>query len=171
MWHTEVLHPHLDKPEFNEEWSYRSVIGKVNFLAMNSRPDVAFAVHQCARFCLNPRASHGAAVKRIGRYLKASADKGLIFCPGGDNSIHAYCDADFVRTWTKETSHLKSSALSRTGVVILYSGCPIVWHSKLQTEIALSTCEAEYIALSQCARVLTPLRRLLEEIAKIFTVC
>lgn len=168
---TEVLHPDLDKPEFNKEWSYRSVIGKLNFLAMNSRPDVAFAVHQCARFCSNPRASHGAAVKRIGRYLKASADKGLIFCPEGDNSIHAYCDADFAGTWTKETSHLKSLALSRTGFVILYSGCPIVWHSKLQTEIALSTCEAEYIALSQCARVLIPLRRLLEEIAKIFTVC
>ena len=125
-------------------------------------------MHQCARFCSNPRASHGTAVKRIGRYLKHTPDAGLIFDPKGDHSLYAYCDADFAGTWTLKTSAQRSSALSRTGFVILYSGCPILWHSKLQTEIALSTCEAEYIALSQCARVLIPLRRLLGDISNIF---
>ena len=164
----EVLHADLDKPEFAEEWNYRTLIGKLNFLALNSRPDIAFAVHQCARFCSNPRQTHGAAVKRIGRYLKTTPDSGLIFDPRGDHSLHAYCDADFAGRWTKKTSATRSSTLNRTGFVILYSGCPILWHSKLQTEIALSTCEAEYIALSQCARVLIPLRRLLENICSIF---
>ena len=45
-----------------------------------------------------------------------------------------------------------------------------MWHSKLQTEIAVSTCEAEYIALSQCARVLIPMRRLLNNISDVFKV-
>ena len=97
----------VNKPKFNEEWSYCSVIGKLNFLALNSRPDIAFAVHQCARFCSNPRASHGTVVKRIGCYLKHTPDSGLIFDPKGDHSLHAYCDADFAGTWTKETSHLR----------------------------------------------------------------
>ena len=165
---TGILHADLDLPEFTESWNYRSLIGKLNFLALNSRPDIAFAVHQCARFCSNLRESHGAAVKRIGRYLKNTPDSGLIFDPSGDHSLHAFCDADFAGTWTSTCSAKRSSALSRTGFVILYSGCPILWHSKLQTEIALSTCEAEYIALSQCARVLIPLCRLLKDISEIF---
>ena len=165
---TEVFHADLDRPKFEEAWHYRSIIGKLNFLVLNSRPDIAFAVHQCARFCSNPRDTHGSAVKRIGRYLKNTPDKGLIFDPTGDHSIHAYCDADFAGTWTQKTSATRSSTLSRTGFVILYSGCPILWHSKLQTEIALSTCKAEYIALSQCARVLIPLPRLLENIGSVF---
>ena len=52
----------------------------------------------------------------------------------------------------------------------MYSGCPIVWHSKLQTEIDLSTCEAAYIALSQCDRIVIPIRRLLNNISDIFRV-
>ena len=96
--------------------------------------------------------THGAAVKRIGKYLKTTPTDGLIFRPNGSHSLHAMCDADFAGTWNKEYANQRSTALSRTGFIITYSGCPIVWHSKLQTEIALSTCEAEYIALSQCAR-------------------
>jgi hypothetical protein len=75
-----------------------------------------------------------------------------------------YVDADFAGTWHKEYAHLRESVLSRTGYVILYHGCPIHWGSKLQTEIALSTTEAEYIALSMGARELIPLRRLLREL-------
>ena len=68
----------------------------MNFLAQNTRPDISFAVHQCAKFCNNLRHSHGIAVKRIGSYLKATADKGLILCPDGTNQLNAYVDADFV---------------------------------------------------------------------------
>jgi hypothetical protein len=55
---------------------------------------------------------------------------------------------------------------SRTGYVITLGGCLVLWVSKLQTEIALSTLESEYIALSQAMRDLLPMRRLLQEIAK-----
>ena len=127
-------------------------------MALNTRPDIAFAVHQCARFSSNPRHTHRATVKRIGRYLKATINKGLIFRPDGSHSLHAMCDADFAGTWNKEYANHRSTALSRTGFALYYSGCPVVWQSKLQTESALSTCESKYIALSQCARVLIPLR-------------
>ena len=53
---------------------------------------------------------------------------------------------------------------SRTGYIILVGDCPLVWGSKLQTEIALSTMEAEYVALSYTMRELLPLQRLIEEV-------
>jgi hypothetical protein len=164
----ETLQPDLDQLPFSENWGYRSVIGKLNFLAQNTRPDLSFAVHQCAKFCMNPRTTHGAAVKRIGRYLKTTRDKGITLRPDGTNSLNAYVDADFCGTWIAKNANLRGSALSRTGFVLTYSNCPVFWLSKLQTEIALSTCEAEYIALSQCARQLIPIRNLLNELTQLF---
>ena len=61
---------------------------------------------------------------------------------------------------------MRETALSRTGFILCYANCPIIWTSKLQTEIALSTCEAEYIALSTCARSLIPMRTLLSEVSR-----
>jgi hypothetical protein len=51
---TKILQQHLDSPAFNESWHYRSVIGKLNFLEKSTRPDIAYAVHQCALFASNP---------------------------------------------------------------------------------------------------------------------
>ena len=62
-----------------QTWNYRSVIGMVNYFAATSRPDMLFAVHQCARFCSNPMRSREEAVKRIGRHLKRTLDKGMIY--------------------------------------------------------------------------------------------
>jgi hypothetical protein len=61
---------------------------------------------------------------------------------------------------------LHESVLSQTGYIITLAGAPIHWVSKLQTEIALSTTEAKYIALSTCARELIPLCAILTEILK-----
>ena len=70
-----------DAKPFDEAFHYRSVIGKLNFLEESTRPDIALAVHQCARFSVDPRKPHGEAVKNIGRYLAGTKDKGLIFKP------------------------------------------------------------------------------------------
>jgi hypothetical protein len=130
-----------------------------------TRPDISMAVHNCARFSVSPTYLHEQAVKRIGRYLFATKDRGLIYKPASTETLDMYVDADFAGTWHKEFSHLRDSVLSRTGFVILYQGCPIHWGSKLQSEIALSTTEAEYIALSMATRELIPLRRVLRELS------
>ena len=49
--------------EFAEQWSYSSVMGMLLYLVANSRPEIAYAAHQCARFTHNPKASHGAVMK------------------------------------------------------------------------------------------------------------
>jgi hypothetical protein len=58
--------------------------------------------------------------------------------------------------------------VSRAGYIIMYCGCPIHWVSKLQSKIALSTTEAEYIALSMCLRNLLPMRTILAKLCKGF---
>ena len=149
-----------------DKWNYRSVIGKMNYLAMNTRPDIAFAVHQCAKFCNNPKLLHEKAVKHIGQYLAGTAKQGIILNPDPNGKLDAYVDSDFAGRWHQKYAQLRESVLSRTGFVITYCNCPVTWSSKLQTEIALSTTEAEYIALSTMCRTLLPMRMLLKEINK-----
>jgi hypothetical protein len=141
------------------------VIGKLNYLANNTRPDISMALHQCARFCTNPKAVHDLAVKRVTRYLLATADKRLVLKPSADMALNMYVDADFAGRWHKEYSELRDNVLSRTGYVILFCDCPVVWCSKLQSELALSTTESKYIALFTALRDLLPLRRILHDIS------
>jgi hypothetical protein len=160
---TKILHRDLRSPPFSEAWMYRSVIGKLNFLEKSTRGDISYPVHQCARFASDPRAYHAEAVKRIGRYLMGTKDKGVILDPKV-NSFECYVDADFCGNWNPDTaSDDPATAKSRTGYVIKYAGCPVIWQSKLQTEVTLSTTEAEYVALSSALRDVTSLMYLLQE--------
>ena len=69
------------------------------YLASNTRPDIQFAAHQCARFTHNPRESHGEAIKRICRYLAEIKDKGTTFSPTKELTLDCYVDADFAGLW------------------------------------------------------------------------
>jgi hypothetical protein len=84
--------------------------------------------------------------------------------PNKNLSLDACCDSDFTGVWHQEFAHLRDSCFSRTGFIIVPAGVPIHWSSKLQTEIALSSTEAEYIALSQCCKALLPMRSILRYI-------
>lgn len=149
-------------------WNYRQAIGMLNYLQQTTRPDLAMAVHQAARFCIDPKLSHERAVQRIGKYLIGTIEKGIIFKPNKNKGLECFVDADFAGGWNQSDAEDASTVLSRTGFVIMYSDCPVAWCSKLQTEIALSTTEAEYIALSQSLRDVIPLMQLLEELDAVF---
>jgi hypothetical protein len=155
----------LDGEPMDETWNYRSVVGMLLYLSNNSRPDVAFAVHQCARFSHAPRKSHATAVKTIIRYLSATRDKGMVMRPTGNLKIDCYCDADFAGLWGREEPTDASCAKSRTGFIIMIGGVPLLWGSKLQTTIALSTMEAETNALCHSMRELLPIREIVKEMA------
>jgi hypothetical protein len=161
---TTTLERDPDGEDHNESWSYRSVIGKLNYLEKSSRPDLAYSVHNSARFSSNPKARHSQAVKRIGRYLLGTRDKGMIIKPDPDKALEVFADADFCGLYNQDTALQDPvTSKSRTGYIIKYMGCPIVWASTLQTETALSTCELEYISCSEALRAAIPLMRLLEE--------
>ena len=148
-------------------YSYPSVIGMLQYLANHTRPDITFAVAQCARYTHRPKLQHEQALERIGRYLKATSDKGLILRPDRNRplDIDCYVDADFAGLYGFEQPHDPSSVKSRTGFVLCVSNCPVVWSSKLQHLIATSTTEAEYNALSEAMREVFPLQSSLEYLA------
>jgi hypothetical protein len=159
-----------DGEPLGEAFNYRSVVGMMLYLSSNSRPEISFAVSQCARFVQNPTAKHGEALKRIGRYLLHTKGKGLIIQPSADLHLELFADADFAGLWGHEDPTDPVSVRSRTGSVITLGGAPILWKSKLQTETALSTMMAEYIALSNSMRDLIPIKSIINEVTDAFGV-
>ena len=159
-----LLKRHQDAQQFDNAFHYRSVIGKLNYLEKSTRPDISYAVHQCARFSNEPRKPHGEAVRWLGRYLAGTRDKGIIFKPNED-SFHCYVDADFAGAWDPDgdPKNDPDTARSRTGYVAMLAGCPISYASKLQSVIALSSSESEFIALSTALRDIIPAMNLLKE--------
>ncbi len=163
-----LLNKDLDGVPQKYDWDYCGTIGMLTYLTGSVRPDIAMAVHQCARFSTNPMRLHEQAVIRIGRYLLSTRKKGMINKPDLMKGIEVYVDADFARGWDPADSMNAGNMYSRTRCVIWYAGCPIYWQRKLQTEIALSTAEAEYIALSHALRETLPMMQLMKEINVIF---
>jgi Reverse transcriptase (RNA-dependent DNA polymerase) len=159
-----ILHKFVNEAPHSDPWHYRSIVGKLNYLEKCTRPELAYAVHQCARFSENPKFSHSKAIKHIGRYLLGTRDQGMI-CTPKHESLVCYCDADFSGNWNASIAEDDpSTARSRTGYIIFYDGCPVIWSSRLQTEIALSSTESVYISLSQALREVIPLMRLIKEL-------
>eukprot|EP00980_Cylindrotheca_fusiformis_P030514 scaffold24936_cov171-Cylindrotheca_fusiformis.AAC.1 len=130
-------------------------------------PEIQFAVHtKCARFSENPKMIHEKAVKRIVRHLKKTKDQGLIMPIDKSKGIECFVDADLFAGGhrTKEDISNPRDCLSRTGFIVKYASCPIVRSSKLQSIIALSTTEAEYMALSAATREVIFLINLTDEL-------
>jgi hypothetical protein len=162
---SKLLHKHTKSPDFDGHFHYRSVIGKLNYLEKCTRPDIAYAVHQCARFAACPKREHGDAVKWLGRYLKGTRNKGIIYNPKHDSSFDVYVDANFAGDWNRhDCAEENYTAKSRHGYLIMYAGCPMLWTSRLQTEIALSSTESEFIGLSDSVRVVITIMELMKEL-------
>jgi hypothetical protein len=160
---SKLLSRHTSSESFDKSFDYRSVIGKLNYLEKGSRPDIAYIVHQCARFSTDPKVEHGKAVRWLGRYLKGTRDKGLILKPNPSKSLEVFVDADFAGNWDKEETWDPDTARSRHGYIVSYAGCPILHKSQLQTEIALSSTESEYTGLSYALRDAIPIMEMLNE--------
>ena len=90
--------------EAKRDWpnSYASVIGMMLYLASNTRPDISFAVHKCARFTHNTKVSHKTDVKRICRYLQGTNNNVLVFNQSKKLVVDCYDDADFAGQWGHE---------------------------------------------------------------------
>ncbi len=158
----------LDGVPQKYEWKYQGAIGMLTYLTGSVRPDIGMVVHQGARLSANPMCLHKQAVMHIGQYLLSMQDRGMMYTPDSTKSIEVYVDANFAGGWDPGDAMNADNVYSQTGYVIWYASCPIYWQSKLQTEIALSTAEAEYIALSHALRETLPMTSLMKEINVIF---
>jgi len=160
---SKLLSRHSTSNDFDGSYNYRSIIGKLNYLEKGSRPDIAYITHQCARFTTCPKEEHAKAIRWLARYLKGTRDKGTILRPDKSRGLEVYVDADFAGNWDPKEFEDPDTARSRHGYFITFAGCPIVWKSQLQTEIALSSTESEYTGLSYALREAIPIMRLYQE--------
>jgi hypothetical protein len=134
---------------------YRTVVGKLLHISRNTRPDIAYAVHQVSRFNSAPGDEHWVAVKRILRYLKGSISTGIEF-KSTNTILIGYSDADHAAC--PETRR------SVTGYAFKL-GCNLLsWSSKTQTSVALSSTVAEYYALCDTVKETIWLRGLLTDL-------
>jgi transposase InsO family protein len=137
---------------------YGSLVGTLLYLAMTTRPDIAYAVSVLCRFISNPGWPHWLAAKHLLRYLKGTQDAALVYrrdAFDSTNVFSAYCDADHAGN--------ADNGRSTGGYVITIAGAAVSWASKLQSIVALSTTEAEYIAAVEGAKEVIWLRQLLSE--------
>jgi len=115
---------------------YASAVGSLMYFMMCSRPDITQAVGVVSRFMADPGKEHWNVVKRIIRYIKWTSNVALCF-EGSKLIVNGYVDSDFAGDLDKRKS--------TTGYVFTLVGAAVSWLSKLQTIVALSTTEAEYI--------------------------
>ena len=144
-----------------DERMYQAAIGSLNYAAIATRPDISAAVGKLSQFMKNPRKEHWVGVKRILRYIRGTLDFGLRFCAkdSDDFVLLGYSDSD----WAGCVDSRKSTS----GQIFLLGGCAISWRSKKQSIVALSSTEAEYVALCEAAQETIWLRNLLHDIGLI----
>ena len=109
---------------------------------------------------------HANALQWLGRYLKGPWDKGLILWPSHSRELEVFVDADFAGNWDKNNARDRDTARFRHGYIVSYHGCPIIWKSQMQTEIALSSTEREYTGLSYALREAFPMIKLIKEMKR-----
>ncbi len=158
------LHAFKDDPPFDLDFNYQSAVGKLNYLAQTTRDDIMYAMHQIAKYSSDPRQTHGEAILYLIRYLKKTRDLGLKFKPNPDKGYDCYWDADFSGNRNKKFTPVNpSTAKSQSSWIVFYAGCPVCWASKLQSQVALSTTEAENIAMSMSLHDVIPVMNLIAE--------
>lgn len=118
---------------------YQEAVASLLYFAQASRPDIAFAVNDVSRFNNNHGKAHWAAVKRIFRHLKGTVDYKLCYSRCGNSEISGYSDSD----WAGNVDKRRSC----TGYVFQLSNGAISCSSRRQSTVALSSTDAEYMAL------------------------
>lgn len=137
---------------------YREAVGSLMYLAIGTRPDIAYALSTVSQYLESPDKIHWNAVKRILKYLRGTVDFGLTFEANPRLKIQAYSDADYAGD--------VETRKSTSGGVFKLGGSTISWFSQKQRTVALSTTESEFIAAAEAIKELIWLRRLITEITK-----
>jgi ribonuclease HI len=153
-----IKHPLLDSTGLNTKFPYLEAVGSLMYLAISTRPDIRYAVDYVAQRSSNPSDRDVRAVKRIFRYLRGTMELGLIYRRVKENNafkLQIYTDAAF---------DVNENSKSQTGYLIKLGDCTIYATSKKQPIIAQSSCEAEYIAMTEASNECIAIRYLLKEL-------
>jgi hypothetical protein len=137
---------------------YQQIVASCLYAVTCTRPDIAFAVSQCASFNANPGPSHMAAARRILRFLKGTSADGIGFNAASEYGLDliGFADSD----WAGDSDTRRSTG----GYVFVLAGGAVSWSSKLQRVVALSSSEAEFISIADAVAEAKYLRALLSEL-------
>ena len=141
-----------ETPNPKEQKFYRSMSAKTQFVGHWIRFDVSYTAAQLARFCASAGVSHWAALHHLMGYLEHNPSFKLTYREGHSSGLDGYADSDWGNS---------ESRRSTTGILARYNKAIVLWRSKLQKTISLSTAEAEYYAASEMAIEIIYLRNLL----------
>jgi hypothetical protein len=150
------LEPNPNQANKEEINQYQQIIGCLLFLTLATRPDICYSVIKLARFASNPSTDHMIALKNVFRYLKELKKLGLIYEKSSSRYISGYCDADYAGDI--------GTAKSTSGLSFYLASCLFSWKSKLQSIIAQSTTEAEYMAINSAFKEAVYIKQLLTEL-------
>ena len=152
-----ILRPAGTDDSLEPTFPYAQIVGSLQFAALTTRPDIAYAVNNVAQFKNHPSIANCNAVRRILKYLRGTSSYRLPLGGNHDSfTLTAYADADYAAA--------VEDRKSRSGYVIFFDGNPISWASKKQPCVATSTTHSEYIACYAVATEIIWLRRLLASI-------
>ena len=136
---------------------YRTLLGELMYLMVQTRPDLAYSVSKLAQFMSNPREEHWTALKRVLRYLQSTQELGICYSRSkGELTLSAWTDA----SWGEDPDDSRST----NGYVILMQGGPVAWKSQKQQSVALSSTEAEYVGQTMAATTVMWSRNLIHEL-------
>lgn len=137
---------------------YRNIVGRLIYAMGGTRPDIGYAVSLASRFMANSNEKHWALLKRTLRYLRGTANIGIEFRRHNRNAdvLTGYSDSD----WDSNATDRRSVG----GYVFFVGSCPVSWASKKQKTVALSSTEAEYMAVTIASQEAIWLRLLLAEL-------
>ena len=137
------------------ERDYRRMIGCLRYI-VHTRPDLSYCVGVLSRYLQQPRESHGNALKQVLRYLKGTMSHGLYLKRGFKSGLVGYSDSSH----SADLDDGKSTA----GHIFYLHQCPITWCSQKQQVVALSSCEAEFMAATEAAKQAIWLQDLFAEV-------
>jgi len=142
----------VDAEVIDKTKPYRELVGCLMYLMLTTRPDLSTAVNHFSRFQSNAIEAHWKGLKRILRYIQGTIELGLLYRKDGGDALIAYSDADWGGS---------SDRKSITGYLCKVYGNTVCWTTKKQPTVALSTTEAEYVALAMTSTELLWLKNIL----------
>ena len=135
-----------DSLELADPKLYREMIGSLIYVMTGTRPDLCYAISLLSQFMSRPKKVHLGLAKHVLRYIKGTLDYSLKFRKSDEMlNLIGFCDSDWGNS---EDRHSVSGYVFK----MCNDGSPISWRSQKQRTVALSTCEAEYIALASATQ-------------------
>jgi hypothetical protein len=143
-------------PDSNLRTRYQSVIGSLLYLMLGTRPDIAYAVIKMSQFSANPSQEHLDKALYIMRYLAGTQNYSIVYDGEKSEGLQAFTDSDWAADLIKRRS--------TTGYFVTLASSVVCWQSRLQKTVALSSTEAEYMALSDTCRQISWIQSLFGEL-------